>query len=92
MNKKVSLADAIERGIFTAREAQALNYFISNSPTLRKPIEAQAWQIPYLPSFIQRVQDRLAIHCGLQFVSRPVHDGTSRKVYSLERVKEAEYE
>ena len=86
-SRKIPLEEAIKApGIFTARECQALQILADTLPELRKPIEAKHWQIPYVPSFIQAVAERLEKHCGLQIVGYTITDGSLRKRYYFKRM------
>ncbi len=86
-NPKISIQEAIDNGHFTGIEAVRLRYLIENLPMKRKDAEADS-TVPYLPSFAQKVNDRLIVVCGVMIASRSAHDGTLQKIYFFAEVQE----
>lgn len=84
---KISITEAIDKGVFRGKQAQGLRYLLAHCPIKRKPAEADSPAIPYLPSFIQGIEDRLSIMCGIRIESFPLHDGTGRKIYDFRHEK-----
>jgi hypothetical protein len=82
----ISIQAAIDAGCFTGIEAARLRYLLDHLPMKRKDAEADS-TVPYLPSFAQKVNDRLAIICGKTINSYPACDGTRRKVYYFAEVQ-----
>ncbi|MCL1091533.1 hypothetical protein L2744_18400 [Shewanella profunda] len=73
---------------FTAKQYQALMTIAANGGyDYRKEYEFQDHRIPYLPSFIQRVESKLAA-IGLFIDSRSANDGSRRKIYSIVPLKQ----
>lgn len=73
---------------FTAKQYLALmTIAASGGYDYRKAYETQDHRIPYLPSFAQRVEPKLAA-IGLSIDSRPANDGSRRKIYSIVTLKE----
>ena len=88
----LSLNEALNAGKFPTVSAIGLRYLAENVPILRKPSEADCPYISYLPSFIQMVQSRLRLNCGLEIVSYPLNDGTGRKRYDIRPYRAEEIE
>lgn len=74
--------------LFTAKQYQALMTIAENGRyDYRKKYESQDHRIPYLPSFKQRVESKLAV-IRLCIESIPANDGSARKLYSIIPLKE----
>lgn len=86
--KPISLNEAIRCGVFTAKEALALEHLQKHLPAFRKDVESQCFYVPYLPSFYQRVETRLEMYCGLQIVGYEVPGMSGRKKYYFKRINE----
>ena len=68
---------------FSDREFRILNRIAERDKyEYRKEYEAADGSLPYLPSFAQRVVDKLAA-IGLKLEAIPANDGTCRKLYAL---------
>ena len=83
------ILEAIRSSIFTRKEASRIRYLVKKLPMMRKDVEAGS-TVPYLPSFAQAVNPRLAKTCGFVIDSHPVCDGTRRKIYCFREVRENE--
>ncbi len=83
------ILDAIRSPIFTRQEVSRLHYLVTQLPMKRKDVEADS-TVPYLPSFAQAVNPRLAKTCGVVIDSYPACDGTRRKIYCFREVRENE--
>lgn len=84
---KISIAEAIDKGVFRGKQAQGLRYLLAHCPIKRKPSEKNSPAISYLPSFIQGVENRLLNICGIRIEALPLHDGTGRKIYDFRHEK-----
>ncbi len=71
---------------FTKIQFGALMTIAINPFDYRKKYEEGDYRIPYLPSFRQQIEDKLAA-IGLEIRSIPANDGTARKRYSIRPVK-----
>lgn len=80
------ILEAIRSPIFTRKEALRIRYLVKKLPMMRKDVEADS-TVPYLPSFAQSVNPRLAMTCGFVIDSYPACDGTRRKVYHFRGVQ-----
>ena len=80
------ILDAISSPIFTWKEAARIRYLVKTLPMMRKNVEADS-TVPYLPSFAQSVNPRLAMACGFVIDSYPACDGSRRKIYHFRRAK-----
>ncbi|HCE3512122.1 TPA: hypothetical protein NG630_004425 [Vibrio parahaemolyticus] len=72
---------------FTSKQFSALKTISlwPNGFDYRKSIESKEFRIPYLPSFRQQVERKLAL-IGLEILSIPANDGTCCKLYALRPV------
>lgn len=84
---KISITEAIDKGVFRGKQAQGLRYLLAHCPIKRKPAESNSSAIPYLPSFIQGVENRLLNICSIRIEALPLRDGTGRKIYDFRHVK-----
>lgn len=85
----LSIEDAIKTPMFTREEAVRIRYLLDHLPMKRKDAEADS-TVPYLPSFAQAVNPKLAITCGFIIDSSPACDSTRRKIYHFREVRENE--
>ncbi len=67
---------------FTKIQLEALKIIASHPFDFRKRYEENNYRIPYLPSFKQGVEGKLAV-INLELISISANDGTARKVYAL---------
>ncbi len=74
---------AANKSHFTDREFRVLNRIAERGKfEYRKEYEAADGSLHYLPSFAQKVTDKLAA-IGLKLDAIPANDGTCRKLYAL---------
>ena len=74
---------AANKSHFTDKEFRVLNRIAERGKfEYRKEYEAADGSLPYLPSFAQKVTDKLAA-IGLKLDASPANDGTCRKLYAL---------
>ncbi|MFQ2117939.1 hypothetical protein ACK334_16690 [Aeromonas veronii] len=74
---------AANKSRFSDREFRILNRIAEHDKfEYRKEYEAADGSLPYLPSFAQKVTDKLAA-IGLKLDAIPANDGTCRKLYAL---------
>lgn len=74
---------AANKSRFSDREFHILSRIAERDKyEYRKEYEAADGSLPYLPSFAQKVTDKLAA-IGLKLESIPANDGTCRKLYAL---------
>lgn len=73
---------------FTSKQFSALRTIASwpRGYDYRKAIESKEPRIPYLPSFRQSLENKLAL-IGLEISSIPANDGTPCKLYALRPIK-----
>lgn len=68
---------------FTARQYRTLMQIAEHGRyEYRKSFESLDSALPYLPSFVQGVSDKLAA-IGLEIESIPANDGSRRRLYSI---------
>ena len=78
---------AANKSHFTDKEFRVLNRIAERGKfEYRKEYEAADGSLPYLPSFAQKVTDKLAA-IGLELEAIPANDGTCRKLYALNPLK-----
>ncbi|MCK2070722.1 hypothetical protein [Aeromonas caviae] len=78
---------AANKSRFSDREFHILSRIAERDKyEYRKEYEAADGSLPYLPSFAQRVADKLAA-IGLELEAIPANDGTCRKLYALNPLK-----
>lgn len=70
---------------FTKIQYGALMAIAINPFDYRKSYEEGDYRIPYLPSFRQQIEGKLAI-IGLEIFDMPANDGTHRKLYALKSI------
>ena len=74
---------AANKSRFSDREFHILSRIAERDKyEYRKEYEAADGSLPYLPSFAQKVTDKLAA-IGLKLDAIPANDGTCRKLYAL---------
>jgi hypothetical protein len=76
---RCSITQAIDKKLFSADVAIGLTYLLNAAPVLRKDAEKACVAIPYLPSFIQKVNPKLETYCGCKIESYYLTD--KRAVY-----------
>jgi hypothetical protein len=80
-NGLLTLEQALAANCFPAKLTTGLYYLKEHCPTVRKDAEMASFEIPYLPSFLQRANPLLRLYCGLQISSRSLGDGSRRVQY-----------
>ncbi len=71
---------------FTKIQFEALMVLVRHPFDYRKKYEEGNYRIPYLPSFRQQVESKLAV-IGLEMLSISANDGTARKRYAIRPIK-----
>ncbi|MGU5717272.1 hypothetical protein [Aeromonas taiwanensis] len=72
---------------FTARQYRTLMQIAEHGRyEYRKSFESLDSALPYLPSFVQGVSDKLAA-IGLEIESIPANDGSRRRLYSIRLIR-----
>lgn len=72
---------------FTARQYRTLMQIAEHGRyEYRKSFESLDSALPYLPSFVQGVSDKLAA-IGLEIESIPANDGSRRRLYSIRQIR-----
>lgn len=72
---------------FTARQYRTLMQIAEHGRyEYRKSFESLDSALPYLPSFVQGVGDKLAA-IGLEIESIPANDGSRRRLYSIRLIR-----
>ncbi|MFV7773405.1 hypothetical protein [Shewanella algae] len=80
-NGLLTVEQALAANCFPAKLTTGLYYLKEHCPTVRKDAEMASFEIPYLPSFLQRANPLLRLYCGLQISSRSLGDGSRRVQY-----------